>query len=438
MIFRLPFFDQTQNMFTKLFSRETNVKSITHKSHQHPLILVDTMTNVEALCDGCLRPIMDMPFYKCRESKCEFVLHELCTRLPSTLDYNCQGGHRLLLCQDAIRCNAFCRVCNHFCKGFFYSCFICSSPYTVDVMCALVIETIRHKSHLHLLSRVEKRLNKDYCRMCLSGFRSKEESSFSCDTCNFHLHRECALLLPETIRHRYDKHPITLCCSPIENHEGDYFCEDCEEELNPYISFYQCHVCVQSIHSACAQLKPLPKSIILYGLSEKLGGSQNTHQNRFHDHPLSFVHDHPLSFVHRINYELRGCSECHLNLRNDFILMCLRCDYAMHADHLNERDDPKYDTIHINEYPYHQHPLRLSRFMATTSVSCSQCGYDIERDVYVFACSICRFAMHAYHFNRNGKIVLDTTRTFLGDLGDLKKEVVLGSPLSEITDYQYT
>ncbi|XP_076940000.1 uncharacterized protein LOC143609008 [Bidens hawaiensis] len=238
------------------------------------------MTRVEGSCDGCLRPIIDTPFYKCNTQECKFVLHELCTRLPPILQG--QAGHKLYLYQDPIHANAFCRVCNHFCKGFFYRCLNCPDDdyYTVDISCAL-IGTITHKAHPdHLPSRVETRLHKDYCHMCLAGFKSKKETSFSCGVCNFHLHRECAFSFPKTIRHRYDKHPMTLTYSPVENHEGDYFCEVCEEELNPNACFYHCHKCGQSIHSACARLESLPKSIILYGLIGETGGSEEyTHQN---------------------------------------------------------------------------------------------------------------------------------------------------------------
>ncbi|XP_076886399.1 uncharacterized protein LOC143536246 [Bidens hawaiensis] len=287
------------------------------------------MTGVEDLCHGCVRPIMGMSFYKCLY-ECDFVLHEVCTRLPNRLEgHTDKSRHYLYLLQEERRPNAFCRVCNHFCKGFFYSCSSCIY-YTMDVSCALIIEKITHESHPgHPLSRAEKRLQKDYCRMCLSGFRSKEESSFICDICNFHLHRECALLFPETITHRYDKHLMTLSYSPIGNHEGAYFCEDCEEEINPYSSFYHCHECVQSVHSACAQLEPLPKSYNLYGLNKKSGVEYRTHQNKFHDHPLSFSKEDRSDGHCRVCF--RGFS------KDPHALSCSRCGFAMHASHLNEK-----------------------------------------------------------------------------------------------------
>nr|GEY53182.1 DC1, C1-like, zinc finger, RING/FYVE/PHD-type [Tanacetum cinerariifolium] len=107
----LPFPDQTMNLIKHLFSKEigsgrseTNEARQTHICHQHPLILVDTtepttstlschnpMKKVELICNGCLRPIMDSPFYTCadeNEHHCNFALHAWCTRLPSEIkDY---------------------------------------------------------------------------------------------------------------------------------------------------------------------------------------------------------------------------------------------------------------------------------------------------------------------------------------------------------------
>ncbi|KAJ0865253.1 putative chromatin regulator PHD family [Helianthus annuus] len=115
-----------------------------------------------------------------------------------------------------------------------FSCVQCN--YKIDVWCAFIRAKITHKSHPnHLLAlnisskyQYNRSSEDDYCRMCLSGFAERGEISFSCEPCGFHLHVGCALLLPEKIRHRYDKHPLSLAYSPVENHVDDYFCEVCE------------------------------------------------------------------------------------------------------------------------------------------------------------------------------------------------------------------
>ncbi|XP_023737643.1 uncharacterized protein LOC111885636 isoform X1 [Lactuca sativa] len=110
-LLRLPFPDETYNLQKHLFFQQTtthhhhhhkiNVDDrLTHKSHQHTLILVDhgqtsssssnslllikchdPMKKTQLLCNGCLRPIMEtMQFYICAQRSCNnFALHEWCT-----------------------------------------------------------------------------------------------------------------------------------------------------------------------------------------------------------------------------------------------------------------------------------------------------------------------------------------------------------------------
>ncbi|KAJ0482879.1 hypothetical protein HanIR_Chr13g0658801 [Helianthus annuus] len=59
--------------------------------------------------------------------------------------------------------------------------------------------------------------------------------------CNFYLDCRCALQMPKTIMHKFDKHPLQLSYAPIEDH-------------NPGKWFYHCAECAQSVHSACAPL----------------------------------------------------------------------------------------------------------------------------------------------------------------------------------------
>ncbi|KAK9060647.1 hypothetical protein SSX86_021353 [Deinandra increscens subsp. villosa] len=334
----LPLLDQTYNILTNLFSKETNKTTrLTHNSHKHPLILVNSQRNditmtqtngVEDLCNGCVKPIMNMSCYKCTYG-CNFVLHEWCTRLPAELKgYIRHPQHTLILLPKVTRevANLFCcSTCYCACNGFAYGCVECN--YYVDVWCALVPPKIIHKSHpCHLLSKTHKRLNKDYCRICLSGFMHPVETSLSCKGCNFHLHLGCAFFLPETTRHKYDKHPMTLSYRPIENHEGDYFCEVCEEELNPNASFYHCYECVQSMHINCAPLVPPPRKPYIsrwehQGENIKYG---SIHKIKYHPHPVSF-----LKWTRSDN----RCMSCHIQThRNVRVLKCLECGFIIHLN----------------------------------------------------------------------------------------------------------
>ncbi|KAF5776676.1 putative chromatin regulator PHD family [Helianthus annuus] len=342
-VLHLPLSDQNLEKVIDFFFKESNhERSITHHSHHHPLILVDaqcnditTMTQNDARCNACLIPIqMKMTFYKCKFNGqgCNFLLHEWCTRLPPELKgYKYHPEHTLLLSTNESNEFAYkgfrCDVCIYPYNGFYYSCVQCN--YKIDVWCAFIPDKIKHKSHPnHLLSSNDghNRSGEDgYCRMCLSGFIDNNEISFSCRQCGFHLHLGCALLLPETIRHRYDKHPLSLAYSPIENHEGDYFCEVCEEELNPNAWFYHCHECVQSIHTTCAPLVPQSKAYLYGGLKvlRRQIKKRRIYKPECHPHPLSFL------LGSRSDGE---CTKCGKDIYYDYILKCSGCKFVIHAE----------------------------------------------------------------------------------------------------------
>ncbi|KAF5758032.1 hypothetical protein HanXRQr2_Chr16g0724741 [Helianthus annuus] len=126
---------------------------------------------------------------------------------------------------------------------------------------------------------------------------------------------------------------MKLSYFPIENHMSDYFCEVCERELNPEVSFYHCRECMQSMHTTCAP------SILQYetyddeysrGVYEfvnvKFGGTYNNIE----------VHPHPLSFVQGIE-DAGECAShyCHyipLRLQYSMIFKCLDCKFAVHYE----------------------------------------------------------------------------------------------------------
>ncbi|KAL8223522.1 hypothetical protein R6Q57_018997 [Mikania cordata] len=277
-ILHLPLRDETYKIINEFFFKEGNKETtITHKNHPHPLTLVDAGRNdstsmrpissrtTKYICNGCTRPITDtVPFYMCTTAYDDFMLHEWCTRLPAELKgYPSHPQHTLFLSSRPLYMNVIdlfcCSVCDECINGFAYHCYTCK--FDVDVICAFT-RRAKHSSHPHLLSRVRSRPTiKDYCRMCLIRFSDKE-TSLTCNLCAFHIHPACGLLFPKTIRHKYDKHPMSLTYGPVENHGGDYFCEVCEEELNPNAFFYHCQECHQSIHLDCAPLDPQRKAYI--------------------------------------------------------------------------------------------------------------------------------------------------------------------------------
>ncbi|KAI3717862.1 hypothetical protein L1987_69751 [Smallanthus sonchifolius] len=339
--------------------------SLQNFSHQHELILVDTqcidtlgptsskinslimchnpMKKIQLLCNGCLRPITEMPFYQCgvneEDEGCNFALHEWCTRLPTKDNHPGHPKHTLVLMSNVPHkfLNIFeCDVCCLPCNGYAYGCNECK--YYVDVTCGFMPEKITHKSHPnHLLLRVQGNSYEHRCLMCQSslddysfslGYYSYSEFQlgYSCSICDVYIHSECALLLPQTIRHTIDKHPMHLSYLPIENHKSEYFCEICENELNPHSSFYHCDECVQSVHSACAPLILRCETETYSGYGRSIYIFSNVKFGSIHK---SNGHPHPLLFVQGIASDGR-CSRCSQKLQYHMIFKCTKCEFVIH------------------------------------------------------------------------------------------------------------
>ncbi|PWA88144.1 protein kinase C-like, phorbol ester/diacylglycerol-binding domain, DC1 [Artemisia annua] len=361
-LLHLPFADESHNIQRQLFSKlvelgtfgadEGNVK---HNFHPHPLILVRTecndatsmttssktnvltchnpMKKIQLLCNACVRPVTSVPFYRCVNHDCNFVLHEWCTQLPTQVEkYPGHPQHTLILHSNAP--NKFlsvfsCAVCRFKCNGFVYSCNQCD--YRIDVTCSFIPQNIAHEVHSgHLLSSTFKREGK-WCHICSTN-TNVGEGSFRCDPCGVNLHAKCALLLPREITHKYDKHPMRLNYLPAENHKSDYFCEICENRINPEWCFYHCCECAQSVHTFCAphilqSETATPTSQFVAGyrngpykfVNMKFGGI-----HKFKHHP------HPLSLVQGIESDVRCILPCGIKVEYKLILKCQQCKFVIH------------------------------------------------------------------------------------------------------------
>ncbi|GKB24794.1 zinc finger, PHD-type containing protein [Tanacetum coccineum] len=251
------------------FVESSNAKMLNHNSHPHQLIRFDThsslreksvslhdpMKRSQLLCDGCVKPVTTLPFYKCSQS-CDFVLHEWCARLPSEIpNHPSHPKHTLVLLTKYHWTLFYCHLCSLPSNGFMYYCPQCD--FCIDINCAFIPEKITHEAHPnHLLSRIDasENLADKFCKACKYGFRYFD-MGFLCRSCDFYLHIGCALLLPRMIKHKFNKHPLTLRYEPVENHLSGYFCEICEEEFDPALWFYHCTTCAESMHTACVPIK---------------------------------------------------------------------------------------------------------------------------------------------------------------------------------------
>ncbi|KAJ9548191.1 hypothetical protein OSB04_020734 [Centaurea solstitialis] len=318
-----------------------------HSSHEHPLVLFDAkstsrtsplhnpMKMIKVLCNGCVRPITGMPFYKCNEGGCDFYLHEWCTRLPTELqNHPTHPQHTLVLFflkhQESYKVFT-CKSCDLKCNGFGYACSQCDE-YCIDVHCGFIPQHITHEAHVnHLLSRFNVSTNPSTmeCDACHGTIGDSSRIYFRCNDCDFYLDSSCALHLPRTIRHKYDKHLLKLSYIPIENHSSQYFCDVCEEYLNPNNWFYHCSGCSQSIHSACAPF--ILKSEQGGAGLEDVGGVCHVINIKFGGIVKEAkLHQHPLSFALGTTSD-GDCSLCTRTLQCFPILKCFQCNFAIHS-----------------------------------------------------------------------------------------------------------
>ncbi|KAJ0680030.1 putative chromatin regulator PHD family [Helianthus annuus] len=363
-LLHLPFPDPSYSILKHLFSKEKRLSTleisnkVTYKAqgiiHKHPLILEgitiptssrkksisyhDPMKRIQLLCDVCVRPIMSGPIYVCAdevEEHCNFVLHEWCSRLPTKLKDHFHHPHPLILHSKTPGDKFFgvftCDICALPCNGFAYSCEECK--YYIDVKCAFLPEEITHASHPnHLLSRVNCTGEGEPCSMCCGDMNGL---IFSCHTCdNFRVHSNCALLIPETTTHKCDKHPMKLSYFPIENHKSDYFCEICEQEFDPELTFYHCRECMQSIHTACAPSILRYETYTTRGIYGGIGIHKFVNVKFGGRYENTEVHPHPLSFVQGIedDGQCAGHDCDDRRLKYSMIFKCLDCKFVLHYE----------------------------------------------------------------------------------------------------------
>ncbi|KAK9060352.1 hypothetical protein SSX86_021056 [Deinandra increscens subsp. villosa] len=350
-----PFNDEGDNLLKRhmcnrkeLIGKQHDGEMLNHSSHQHPLVLFDKQTSVDKksislhdpmkrtqlLCDGCVKPITTVSFYKCSQyvdEQCCFVLHEWCAKLPFQVkDYVGHPEHTLFLLPKVPSkfLGVFkCAICELPSNGFAYGCTKCE--FYVDINCAFIPKEITHDAHPnHLLYKVKSSRECNACRWSRRRWIidwSIRRWGFHCPTCDFYIHVGCALLLPRMIKHKCDKHPLSLRYEPVENHISEYFCEICEDEFNPWDWFYHCTTCEQSMHTACVPLILQCEQAtyayydiniyrflnVKFGETLKIGG-----------------HSHRLTFVQGLKSDGR-CIKCHQRLRYKMIFKCLECEFAL-------------------------------------------------------------------------------------------------------------
>ncbi|KAH0929334.1 hypothetical protein HID58_015061 [Brassica napus] len=223
---------------------------INHFSHrEHDLRLEDGLANIlgeHTRCRACVRPVYSNSFYSCMHCD-DFVLHETCANLPRK-QRHVLHNHQLTLYNDdsivmdfpSTRGVFLCSACDRLCSGFRYEC--CNIK--LDVRCGSISEPFLYECHPHPLFQTS--IGSKICAVC------KQESVYvlSCLDCDFVLDFKCATL-PNRVRYKYDRKPLSLCYDGDKDVTGSYWCEICEGEMDQKIMFYTCESYGSTIDIHC-------------------------------------------------------------------------------------------------------------------------------------------------------------------------------------------
>ncbi|GJY23434.1 C1-like protein [Tanacetum coccineum] len=242
-------------LHSKLFAQDD--KEINHWSHPaHPLILnVDDpqgnnmMPDINSgdpikVCYACVRPL-SFPYYNCKEDGCSVFtdLHKYCAHLPQTLQHQLHPDHTLHLVDTWGGIKFYkCNGCYSYGNTFAYKCEK-KCEFYLCVNCAFLPNTIKHESHNHPLTQlIDPEVICKACNKLISGI------SYSCKTCDFVLCMYCAMRSPQSLAHRYCKgHEIPLTYPPVDDHPEDFYCDICEEEMNPNFPLYHSQIRVSNL-----------------------------------------------------------------------------------------------------------------------------------------------------------------------------------------------
>ncbi|CAL5355878.1 unnamed protein product [Camellia sinensis] len=105
-----------------------------------------------------------------------------------------------------------------------------------------------HEHPLALFNKTRFRCSRCSCGKCCAMLR--------CVLCGFNIHVHCVPILPDTIKGRCHRHPLTLTYSPIRDHPdedetAELYCDDCEELRYLIDPTYYCKECHYVAHVEC-------------------------------------------------------------------------------------------------------------------------------------------------------------------------------------------
>ncbi|KAK1358845.1 hypothetical protein POM88_043319 [Heracleum sosnowskyi] len=170
-------------------------------------------------------------------------MHKVCAELPREIEHHLWPGKTLI----ANKKYTICDGCAGYGEAIFFS---AGRPddeainIDLHIGCVTLPKIIKHETHHHQLDQVF-----DYDHACNAcGWRARPYKH-ECKQCNFYICRGC-IVKARTYKHRWDPHPLDLIydAGMVEEHEYDFKCEYCSDDIDTNNWFYHCSKCDLSFH----------------------------------------------------------------------------------------------------------------------------------------------------------------------------------------------
>ncbi|XP_042005596.1 uncharacterized protein LOC121754288 [Salvia splendens] len=292
----------------------------------------DDFDRWELTCDGCTLPIRakkptddddddyenENGYMSCDE--CKYFLHLSCFNLPLEIpslpihplkDHNLRLHHVDGKLTGWIRCD----ICRGYTNGLYYACTYKGCVFKIDIKCASLPNTIKHAAHPrhnYLKLVTENEFRSGFCVNCYWPISERKEQ-YKCNCCRFCVCAKC-VMLPATNKHRLENHVLALTYDAYVNRPGEFYCSNCEGQMQPRDYMYHCRDCDQSFHPRC--------------FPATSGDYRNINFGR-EQYVISKIHDSRHSLRFQIITNKKRCDLCHVNYYDKPGFQCVSCFFVV-------------------------------------------------------------------------------------------------------------
>ncbi|XP_047937709.1 uncharacterized protein LOC125185249 [Salvia hispanica] len=322
----------TFNTFSTLSSSSSSSSYDHYKKDDEEEDDVDDFDRWELTCDGCTLPIRakkqtddddyenENGYMSCDE--CKYCLHLSCFNLPleiPSLPIHPLQDHNLRL-QNVdgkltgwIRCN----ICYGYANGLYYGCTYYGCLFEIDLKCASLPNTIKHAAHPrhNYLRLITGEYGSGFCVNCYD-FISTRVGQYRCNSCRVSVCGKC-VMLPARNEHRLENHVLPLTYDARFNRPGEFYCSNCEKQMDPRSWIYHCRDCDQSFHPKCFPAASGEYRNIKFGTQQYV---------------FSKIHDPHHSLRFQIISKKKRCDLCHEDRYDAPGFQCVSCNFVVCKD----------------------------------------------------------------------------------------------------------